>query len=60
MEFPKDTQADLDAFYSKHKLAANGEPTAATATSVTASKVMMQDFGSIGLASCNSKCAESN
>ena len=32
MEFPKDTQADLDAFYSKHKLAANGEPTAAWKT----------------------------
>ena len=29
MDFPKDTQADLDAFYSKHKLGADGQPTAA-------------------------------
>jgi len=29
MDFPKDTQADLDAFYSKHTLGPNGEPTAA-------------------------------
>jgi hypothetical protein len=29
MDFPKDTQADLDAFYSKHKLGPDGTPTAA-------------------------------
>lgn len=29
MAFPKDTQADLEAFYSKHKLKADGKPTAA-------------------------------
>ncbi len=29
MDFPKDTQADLDAFYSKHQLKSNGLPTAA-------------------------------
>jgi D-alanyl-D-alanine carboxypeptidase len=29
MPFPKDTQTDLDAFYSKHKLGPNGLPTAA-------------------------------
>src|SRR5215203_1646086 len=29
MDFPRDTQEDLDAFYSKHQLGANGEPTAA-------------------------------
>lgn len=29
MNFPKDTQADLDVFYSKHKLGADGSPTAA-------------------------------
>src|SRR6185503_15153788 len=29
MDFPKDTQADLDAYYSKHTLGPNGEPTAA-------------------------------
>ncbi len=29
MDFPRDTQADLDAFFSKHQLGANGEPTAA-------------------------------
>jgi D-alanyl-D-alanine carboxypeptidase len=28
MPFPKDTQADLDAFYSKHILGTNGLPTA--------------------------------
>jgi hypothetical protein len=25
MDFPRDTQADLDAFYSKHQFGANGE-----------------------------------
>lgn len=29
MDFPRDTQAELDAFYSKHTLGSNGEPTAA-------------------------------
>lgn len=29
MDFPRDTQADLDAFYSKHKLGSDGKPTAA-------------------------------
>jgi hypothetical protein len=29
MDFPKDTQADLDAFYSKHKLGPDGSPTSA-------------------------------
>lgn len=29
MNFPKDTQADLEAFYSKHILGADGRPTAA-------------------------------
>ncbi len=29
MDFPKDTQADLDAFYSKHQLGTDGTPTAA-------------------------------
>jgi hypothetical protein len=29
MAFPKDTQAELDAFYSTHKLGSNGLPTAA-------------------------------
>lgn len=29
MTFPKDTQAELDAFYSKHKLGADGSSTAA-------------------------------
>ncbi|MGI8732182.1 MAG: M15 family metallopeptidase [Pyrinomonadaceae bacterium] len=28
MNFPKDTQADLDAFYGKHILGADGKPTA--------------------------------
>src|SRR5687767_1996455 len=29
MNFPRDTPAELDAFYSKHQLGAKGEPTAA-------------------------------
>ena len=29
MDFPKDTQADLDAFYSRHRLGSTGKPTAA-------------------------------
>jgi len=29
MDFPKDTQADLEAFYSRHILGADGRPTAA-------------------------------
>ena len=29
MDFPRDTQEDLDAFYSKHKLGPDGTPTAA-------------------------------
>ena len=29
MEFPRDTQEELDAFYSKHKLGSDGLPTAA-------------------------------
>ena len=29
MSFPKDTQADLDAFYSKHILGPDGKPMAA-------------------------------
>lgn len=29
MDFPRDTQEELDAFYSKHKLGSDGEPTAA-------------------------------
>src|ERR1044072_7497420 len=32
MPFPKDTQAELDAFYSKHTLGPNGLPTAAWQT----------------------------
>jgi len=66
MPFPKDTQADLDAFYSKHILGPNGQPTAAwqaaNFTRITPAYTLKLAFGPgspVSKVTCHKKVADS-